>query len=246
MRTLLIDGDILVYRWAFGAEHAIDWGDGVWTLHADATEACAMLDDNVARLMDMLEAKSVVVALTGRKNFRKQLWPGYKANRAKQRKPLCMPAIRDHVCARYTTLLADTIEADDALGIAATKPGDPPGRVIVSEDQDLLQIPGWHYRPSDPSRGVFAVTAEEGRKLHLVQTISGDPTDNYPGCPGWGPARARKLIDAEPTWATVVKTYEGAGLTAHDALVQAQLAKILTYDLFDRQKRIPRLWTPSE
>ncbi|MTD92891.1 hypothetical protein GIW81_00925 [Hyphomicrobium sp. xq] len=245
MTTLLIDGDILVYRWAYGAEKAIDWDDGIWTLHADANEACAMLDDNIAKLMKMLGAKNVVVALTGKRNFRKELWPGYKANRTKQRKPLCMPAVREHIAANYACLVCDGIEADDLLGIAGTKPGDRAERIIVTEDKDLLQIPGFHYRPSQPHGGVFAVTREEGEKLHLAQSIAGDPTDNYPGCPGYGIARARKMVEAAPKWETVRDAYLSAGLTERDALTQARLAKILTYDWFNHATRKPILWTPS-
>ena len=33
-RTLLVDGDIVAYKAATIAETPIDWGDGVWTLHA--------------------------------------------------------------------------------------------------------------------------------------------------------------------------------------------------------------------
>lgn len=248
-RTLLIDGDILVYRWAFGAETAIDWGDGIWTLHADATEAAAMLDNNVAKLMTLLDADSVVFTLTGTKNYRKQLWPSYKANRKEQRKPLCMPALREHIAATYAVSQSDGLEADDILGIMGTAPnkGDVT-RIIVSDDKDLLQIPGWHYRPCKSDDGVFAVSPEEGERLHYLQTLAGDPTDNYPGCPGVGLKVARRILDAagDKPWAAIRKTYETAGLTEQDALTQARVAKILTYDLYDRQKRKPILWTPSK
>ena len=34
-KIALIDADVLVFQAAVVAEKATDWGDGVWTLHAD-------------------------------------------------------------------------------------------------------------------------------------------------------------------------------------------------------------------
>ena len=38
-RTLLIDGDIVVYQYSATVEREIDWGDDVWSMWADAKEA---------------------------------------------------------------------------------------------------------------------------------------------------------------------------------------------------------------
>ena len=34
-RVLVIDGDILAYQIATNNERPINWGDGLWTLHAE-------------------------------------------------------------------------------------------------------------------------------------------------------------------------------------------------------------------
>ena len=33
-REILIDGDILIYQTALQNEEAVNWGDGLWTLHS--------------------------------------------------------------------------------------------------------------------------------------------------------------------------------------------------------------------
>ena len=69
-----------------------------------------------------------------------------------------------------------TLEADDALGIYATK---HPGNVICSPDKDMRQIPGQLFDMKE----TMSVTPEEGAKWHLIQTLAGDQTDGYAGVP---------------------------------------------------------------
>ena len=57
MRTLLIDGDVVAYRFSTAAEEAIDWGDDQWTLHSDlgkaGTLAAAHLDELLEDILDV-------------------------------------------------------------------------------------------------------------------------------------------------------------------------------------------------
>ena len=92
----------------------------------------------------------------------------------------------------------------------------------------------------------------------MMQTLMGDSTDGYKGCPNIGPAKARKLLDEPGTfslegmWDIVVGTYERAsikgeslGLGEADALVQAQVARICrsnNYN-FDTKEVLP--WLPN-
>ena len=71
------------------------------------------------------------------------------------------------------------LEADDAMGIYATK---LTGNIIVSPDKDMKQIPGKLYNLED----TITITPEEGAKWHLIQTLAGDQTDGYSGVPGIG------------------------------------------------------------
>ena len=140
MRTLLIDGDILIYKIATQNEEPTHWGDGLWTLHCDEKICKAEVDKQIQELLDNLEADKFIIALTDKKNFRKDILPSYKDNRKQKRKPLALPFLRQYCIEKYEAVIMDSLEADDVLGILATEPSNEE-RIIVSIDKDLYQIP---------------------------------------------------------------------------------------------------------
>jgi DNA polymerase-1 len=90
------------------------------------------------------------------------------------------------------------------------------------------------------------ITPEDGAKWHLIQTLAGDNTDGYSGVPGIGVKRAEKIFeDKGYTWKAVVETFEDKGMTEADALTNARLARILTVDDYDSEKKEPILWSPK-
>jgi len=73
------------------------------------------------------------------------------------------------------------MEADDGLAIAQgyfQEQGIE--SIIVTEDKDLLQVPGWHYNPNKNDKP-FKISEEQGHFLLWKQVITGDKTDNIPG-----------------------------------------------------------------
>jgi DNA polymerase-1 len=132
-----------------------------------------------------------------------------------------------------------TLEADDSMGIYSTK---FPGNIIVSPDKDMKQIPGmlWNFDES------FTITKAEGEKWHLIQSLAGDNTDGYAGVPGIGVKRAAALFEEKGySWKTVVEAFKEKGLSEDIALENARLAKILTTEDYDHEKREPILWSPT-
>lgn len=236
----LIDGDILIYTIAFQVEVPVDWGDDMWTLHADLEEAKQRLDLDVAEFRSVLRARSVRIAMSDSANsFRKRLWPEYKEHRRKQRKPIIYRALRAYVLEVWGGVIRTGLEADDVLGIWSTQ---NPGRsVIVSADKDLRTVPGLVYSPQRSELGVYEVSKEEADRNHLIQTLTGDRTDGYPGCPGIGEKRAEAIADGG--WEAVVAAYEKAGQTEEQALVQARLARILRKGDYSRGR--VRHWEPK-
>jgi DNA polymerase-1 len=243
-RTLLIDGDILLYQISSSTEEAYDWGDDIWTLHGDVKEAKEKVDVWIADIKDHLEATHIVITLTDHANWRKDVLPTYKHNRKSKRKPLVFPALRDYAAATYKTELWETLEADDVMGILSTNPTDKTEKIIVSEDKDMKTIPGLLYNPGHPEDGIVDITLEQADRTHLTQALTGDATDGYSGCPGVGPKTAIKVLK-DGDWIEVVAAYEKAGLTEEDALIQARVARILRHGEYNKTKKEVKLWTPK-
>lgn len=240
-KRAFIDADMPLYSVAFSVEEAVDWGDDLWTLHADLGQARDLFDLWVDTVKADLKVKEVVLCLSDKQNWRKDLYPEYKANRSRNRKPVVFRPLRDWIITRYKAKVVPDLEADDLLGINANKSTN----ILVSGDKDLRTVPGLHYNPDRADEGVVRITEDEGRYNHMMQTLTGDAVDNFKGCPGVGPKAAQKVLaDLSPDeyWPAVVARYEKAGLTEEDALLQARLAFILTKPYYKRKEVI--LWTP--
>ena len=180
----------------------------------------------------------MILFFTSPNNFRKKILPEYKGHR-QRKKPCGFKRVINNLKIEYKVILKDTLEADDALGIYATK---FPGNIIVSPDKDMRQIPGKLYDFNE----TVDITPEDGARWHLIQTLAGDNTDGYAGVPGIGVKKAMKIFEEEGySWKTVVKTFEEKDMTEEDALVNARLARILTVDDYDSEKKEPILWTPG-
>jgi len=246
MRTILIDGDIVLYEVTTACETPIHWGDDLWTLHSDFKEASQRFDCWISDAVSRLEADKVIVAISGDENWRKSVLPTYKSNRKAIRKPLAFYELKQYCRDVYKTFEINDLEADDVLGLLAGSPGlgrIKGEKIVVTIDKDLKTIPGLHYNPGHPKKGIIEVNEEEADYNHLLQTLTGDAVDGYSGCPGVGPVRAQKVLET-PCWESVVGAYEHAGLTEEDALTQARVARILRWGEYNVSKKKVRLWSP--
>jgi len=238
---VLIDGDILCYTTAAAVEKPVDWGNDLWTLHSDFKEAKQRVDVDIVEFVETLGGTKFTVCLSDSENFRKQLYPEYKSNRVGVRKPVVFSALRDYLIDNWDCQFWPRLEADDVMGILATGKDEC---IIVSADKDLRTVPTKVYNPSKPDLGVIDVSETEADRNHLIQTLTGDRTDGYPGCPGIGPARAEKIVDGG--WDAVVDAYAKAGLNEATALTQARLARILRKGDYVRKTGLVKLWAPAK
>lgn len=248
--TLLIDGDVLVYQIGCAVEKPIHWGDDFWTLHADAGEAKAKLDDNIASWKSLLKADEVRVALSCKteEGFRRAICPSYKSNRKNTRKPVVHGALREHMLTAYGAIFREGLEADDILGVLATEPHEGE-RIIVSIDKDFKGVPCNFYNFRKVEDGIVNTTAPQATYFHALQTLMGDATDGYQGIPGVGPKSAEKILKDVPQadyWKAIVQAYKDAGLNEACALLTARLARILQHTDYDRDTGLVKLWTPSQ
>lgn len=236
-----VDADILVYDVGFSVEETLDFDSGFSTLIADREECADKLELWVKRMLSVLGRGDVVMCLSDLEhNFRKDVYPDYKGNRGGGRsRPILFKWIREWLTQNYRTELWPSLEADDVMGILMTTEN----AVAVTIDKDLATVPG---RIASPKNGfeVLTVSEEEAHAFFLLQTLTGDRVDGYPGCPGIGEKRAEKIL-ADRTWGEVVGAYEKAGLTEEDALVQARCARILRGDEYNRETGEVNLWEPK-
>lgn len=248
--TLLIDGDVVAYKATAAVEQEIDWGDDLFTLHSEPDEAKRIIEEQIEGWAKRLDSSDVVVAFSDSKNFRHDVYPDYKGTRVGKRKPVAYKAVKAWMEGVWESYTRPNLEGDDVLGILATHPKAIRGqKIIVSVDKDFKTIPGYFWNPDKDGDSPVFYDEDQADYWHMMQTLTGDKTDGYPGLPGCGPVKAAKLLDETPRadwWKAVVLAYEKAGLTEADALVQARCARILRHTDYDYKKKEVKLWSPTE
>lgn len=274
--TLLIDADIIAYKFASAAQESFEWEEGVRSVQVESIEdVLPKVDEELARIKALLSADDLIICLScpHEENFRLSILPSYKGNRDYNNRPLLLSPIKGHLAENYRSYSRPTLEADDVMGILATNEKIITGRkIIVSEDKDMKSIPGWLFNPRKGSKPRM-IGQQEADHWHLYQTLIGDATDNYKGCPGIGPEKAAEFLTerkkvvpyqhvfksgprkgteetrwsqapAETHWETIVSLYEKAGLTEEDALVQARVARICRSSDYDFKAKEVIPWRP--
>lgn len=240
--TLLIDADLYLFRALAASEHCDHWGNDIWTLFSDHKVAKDIFTRQIQRFCDHLKTDKVFMCISGQNNFRKRVEPTYKGGRKKSRKPCGYPAFVEWCRDTYDSGCEDVLEADDLMGILATTPGA--NAIIVSDDKDMLTIPSRLYLPA---RGELIDQTEiAADHAFFMQTLTGDTTDGYSGCPKIGAVTAARLLGSGANWFQVEAAFIKAGLTRDDALTQARLARILRHDDWDVEKQEVRLWEASK
>ena len=238
--SLLIDADYIVYKCCAACETEIDYGDDVIVVTSKFSEALAAVERDLYNIANDLGCfDDSILFFSDSNNFRKSLAPDYKGHR-NRKKPCGYKRVIKALQKTFPVVIIPTLEADDALGIYATK---EEGHIICSPDKDMRQIPGELY---DFTQEVSTITPEGGYQWHLIQTLAGDQTDGYAGVPGIGIKRAVTLFEKDGyTWDTVVKAFAEKDLGEDVALMNARLAKILQVEDYDFTNQEPRLWSPS-
>ena len=251
MRELLIDADIFVYKATRLSEREINWEGDSWTLHSDMAEVKTIIDDQIWKIIDKTKIGSVFPKVTlcfsDRKNYRKVVNPDYKSNRKGGRKPMCFSNAINYCKSEYSCVSYDWLEADDVMGIRSTKPSKE-STIIVSEDKDLLTIPGLHWDFKEEK--IFKWSEDQADYQFFYQILVGDTVDNYKGCQGIGPISANKILrenigSVSDMWEVVLEAFLKSGQGEKEAIRNARMARILRHGEFDIDKNIITLWTPE-
>jgi DNA polymerase-1 len=262
-RLLLIDGDEFLFRACAAVEKEVkfnvilgevDWNEPpIHVLGSNPVQAREVLDEMIERIFERFETRNHALCFSSPPNFRYGVDPTYKNNRANSRKPLCYVELREQVENDFKCRAFPGLEADDVMGVLATHPktvreSQP---IIISQDKDMQTIPTQVWRQGE----LMTISEAQADYYHMFQTLVGDTSDGYKGCPGVGKVKAEALLSPEYLakagfglsghWQSVVTAYEKAKLTEQDALTQARLARILRWSDWDNTKKEPILWSPS-
>ncbi|MEB3360687.1 MAG: hypothetical protein VKI42_01030 [Synechococcaceae cyanobacterium] len=246
----LIDTEVFLFRAAAACEFEAEWAPDDWTYLCRHADAQALFQDAIGEIRDTVPDHEPVLAFSDRLSFRYGIWPQYKANRKSSRKPAGYGALVEWVeraaAARgWKIARLPDVEADDVLGVLYEE-----GDIIVSTDKDLLTVPGLHLRSGE----LLEVSRVQADRNFFSQVLTGDTSDNYPGCPTFGPKTAEKWLagwEAEADlWREVVNAFMLKGGSAtreaaeQQALQQARCARILRPGEYDLERCTPLLWEP--
>ena len=123
-RIALLDADIVAYAVAFKSEEEFDFrASGTKVKHIDKATCWRLCDMVIAKHADAVKADSVIVCLTDPDvNFRKDFDPTYKSNRKGADRPELLQLAKEYMFENYRSYIKPRLEADDVMGILATRP----------------------------------------------------------------------------------------------------------------------------
>jgi hypothetical protein len=125
--SLLIDCDYIVYKCCAATETEIDFGEDLIVVTSNFSDAYGMVERELATIANDLGCfDDSILFFSDSVNFRKSLDPAYKGHR-NRKKPCGYKRVINKLKEEYPVVIMPTLEADDALGIYATKePGTHP------------------------------------------------------------------------------------------------------------------------
>lgn len=246
-RLLLIDGHSMAFR-AFYALPAENFS----TSGGQHTNAVYGFLSMLANILAEEKPDFVAVAFdVGRKTFRTEMFPDYKAQReaAPEEFRGQVELIRDVLeTLGITTLSRENFEADDIVATLSTQAGADYETFLVTGDRDYLQLVDDSTTVLYPMRGVSKLhrftpeAVEEKYGLSPQQypdfaALRGDPSDNLPSVPKVGEKTATKWITQYGSLDGLIEHAEEikgvAGQNFRDRIEQVKLNRKLTQMVTD-------------
>lgn len=215
-KLLLVDGSALLHR----AYHAYP------PLKSKAGEIVGAVYGVASILISALEEVKpthVMVAWDLPKpTFRHIKYVGYKAQRPKADTEMVeqIPKVKEIIEAMDIVQVAqEGYEADDIIGTLSKLSSDDNDVVILTGDQDTMQLVDDHVRILTPAKGANPpvlygpdeVKAKYGVTPNQIvdyKALIGDPSDNIPGVAGIGPKSAATLLNQYGTVENIYKNID--------------------------------------
>ncbi|OFT65195.1 DNA polymerase I [Corynebacterium sp. HMSC05D03] len=246
-RLLLIDGHSMAFR-AFYALPAENFS----TSGGQHTNAVYGFLSMLANILAEEKPDFVAVAFdVGRKTFRTDMFPEYKAQReaAPEEFRGQVELIRDVLeTLGITTLSRENFEADDIVATLSTQAGADYETFLVTGDRDYLQLVDDSTTVLYPMRGVSKLhrfTPEAVKEKYGLSpeqypdfaALRGDPSDNLPSVPKVGEKTATKWITQYGSLDGLIEHAEEikgvAGQNFRDRIEQVKLNRKLTQMVTD-------------
>ena len=239
-----IDADIILHRAVSFCES--DFGGEVMT---DPKQAIWHFDELLKSWLTQIgKISEYHLVISNGKNFRHNLYADYKGNRRNIVPHPAFAGLKEAVKEYVETVWEDGIEADDLIGIRTT---ENPNSIAVSADKDFATIPCRLFIPASHGKdgSWHQFSEDEANRNWLIQSMTGDTTDNYKGIPGIGTVKANKILPVTTSvpvmWAATTAAFHAAKLTQEDALLMARLARILRHGEYDFDTKEVKLWVPE-
>jgi len=204
-RLLLIDGHSMAYRAFFALPP-----ENFTTVNGQHTNAIYGFATMLLSLLSNEKPTHVAVAFdVSRKTFRSEIFPEYKANRAKTPDEFRSQISYLHALVEsfgITSFEVEGYEADDILATIAKRAEREGAEVLIcTGDRDSFQLINEKTTVLYPKRGVsdlMRMTPEAVQERYGMSpeqypdfaALRGDPSDNLPSVPGVGEKTAAKWI----------------------------------------------------
>ena len=234
----LIDADTIYFRAAASQDKS-------------KREIRKKIDMKVREIEGYLLMPELLLAVKGRGNFRKDLYPEYKKNRKEHDEETkeALNYAHNYMIEKFGAKMADGMEADDLVCIWAYEAmAKEMPYTIVGIDKDLLQIPGTHLNFHHME--IKEVDDDTANYNLMLQCLTGDNSDNIPGIKGIGPKKAERILagrnSPDTRWKRIRAAWRSHG--AGNPELSYRLLKMITSweELEDVKSQIQSQTTISE
>ncbi|NTW43441.1 MAG: DNA polymerase I, partial [Anaerolineaceae bacterium] len=239
----LIDGHALAYRTFFAMS---SFGESLQTATGEPTAAIYGFMSVILRLLEKEKPEYLAVAFDTGKTFRNEIYPEYKATRAKMPDELReqIDRIREIIDAfDIPRLEKEGAEADDVLGsIARQAVQHGLGVKIITGDRDLLQLVNERILVNLPGKSM--ADARDYNEKDVVEkmgvrpdqivdlkALMGDSSVNITGVPGVGHKTALKLLEEYQTLDSVYEHIEDIAPRYRTKLEDGKASAYMSRDL---------------
>lgn len=159
------------------------------------------INSMVNRVLERTQCDNYEGYLTGKDNFRFNIFPDYKSNRKGVARPVHYQELRDYMERKWQGTVIHGQEADDECSIRQMELNnlgfdpDIKNSIVCSIDKDFNNIPGWHYNYVTDE--IYYVTETEALQNFFLQILTGDTSDGIPRIKkGWKKKKAETNIKA--------------------------------------------------